>query len=160
MGAPMKDELSHTSISQDELQEARGAYELEPTSFSKFWTHKSDIPSNKISMKVKGEMGGLEFVHFLYTQTIGVHSTKIVKKYFSGKGLQQLPGRKPDKKATAIQVKQYSDAVQALERFGQLLTGVDPRAWLRSGPQMIIDDECFLVALAEQFSPGALKLDR
>lgn len=83
-------ELSQTV--QDKVQEARGAYELEPSSLSKFWMHKVDLPSHKFSVKGKGDMGGLEFVHFLYTQTVGTHSSKNMKKFFSGKGLIQLPG--------------------------------------------------------------------
>jgi len=71
-----------------------------------------------------------------------------------------LPGQKPRKTATSAQVQQHTDSLQALERFGERLTAGDSMIWLRSVPSNIIDDSDFIVALAEQFSPGALNPDR
>jgi len=118
-------ELLRPDTIDDDVQVARGAYQLDPNSFAKvitswyagfdpqarlrhassnktpircecimsqvtkhpfnvtlqFWRHNIDLPSCKFTMKAKGDMGGLEFSHFVYTQTVGVHATAIVSSF-------------------------------------------------------------------------------
>lgn len=49
---------------------------MAPYHYLQFWVHESAV--KPLRMKTKGAMGGLEFVHFTYTQTMGRHSSNLV----------------------------------------------------------------------------------